>query len=382
MPRLNLHIYGNTITHESRIMKETETISRLGIVDKIFIVGLWAEGLLEEEPLDDTRTILRFKLISRKLGEGTVPKSFKLAEWMARIAVKFSTKKVAMVNIHYLAGLPIGLFFKVFKRTKLVYDTHELETERNGWSAGRRRLARILEKALIRTVDKTIVSSPLYADWYEKTYGTRPATVLNAPKNRPVTHQDIFRKTFNIPPDTIIFLYQGGLSTGRSIEEILEAFAATEETNKAIVFMGYGPLTEAVQTAAEQSERVFFHPAVNPDVLLDYTAGADIGFCLIQNTSLSYRYTLPNKMLEYAMAELPVVVGNFGEMKRLAEAYQIGYVVRDETATGIADVIRQVNREELASFKDNLIKFKEVFNWENQEETLASVYRELSVRPN
>ncbi|MDO8751338.1 MAG: glycosyltransferase [Dehalococcoidia bacterium] len=375
MTRVNLHIYGSPITHESRILRETETISKLGIVDKIYIIGLWAKGLPMEESLDDERTILRVKLLSAKLGEGTLAKSIKLAEWMARIALRFLTKRVVMVNVDYLAGLPLGVFFKVFKRSKLVYDTSELETERNGWGAGRKKLAKIVERGLINVVDQTIVSSPSYADWYEKAYGKRPAVVLNAPKYTAVARQDIFRGKFNISGDKVIFLYQGALGKGRSIESIVEAFIQTADKGKVVVFMGYGPMEEAVREAAKEHANIFFHPAVKPEDVLEYTAAADIGFCLIENTCLSYCYTLPNKMLEYAMVGLPIVVANFGEMRRLIETHKVGYVLQDSTAKGIGELIARVNKAELQTFKENLAEFSKVYNWENQEKVLAQVYR-------
>ncbi len=377
MRGISLHIYGSPITHESRIMNETETLSRLGLVDKVLIVGLWANDLPVEEVVDDKRTILRLKLWSQRLGKSTPAKIIKLTEWMIRIAFTFMTKRVTIVNIHYLAGLPLGVFFKICKRSKLVYDASELETERHGWGSGQRRMAKIVERTLIKLVDETIVASPGYADWYEKAYGKRPHTVLNAPRYTVVVRKDIFREKLHIPQSKTIFLYQGALGTGRSIENILTAFGADINEEKVVVFLGYGTLEQTVREAAKRHANIFFHPAVPPNELLEYTAAADIGFCLIQNTCLSYYYTLPNKMLEYAMAGLPVVVPDFAEMKRLTETYKIGYVLPDSRVETITALIQRVNARDIASFKENLDEFRRVFNWENQEETLINVYRGL-----
>jgi glycosyltransferase involved in cell wall biosynthesis len=374
-PRVNLHIYGSPITHESRILKETETIARLGLVDHIYIIGLWEQGLPMEEVVDEQRTILRIKPFSRWLGEGTIPKSLKLGEWTTRIALRFLIQRVAMVNIHYLAGLPLGTYFKLFKRAKLIYDTHELETERHGWGQGRKRMARVVEHLLFQFVDETIVSSPPYADWYERAYGRPAYTVLNAPGYASIANTNVFRKRFGIPDSSIIFLYQGALGTGRRIEEILEAFRRCEDPAKVAVFMGYGPLEDMVKAAAAKHSNIFFHPAVKPSDVLEHTASADIGFCIIENTCLSYEFTSPNKMFEYAMAGLPVVVANFGEMKRLIEAHKIGYVLQDSTASGIAELIKRVNKADLPAFQENLAAFKKVYNWENQEKVLAQVYQ-------
>ncbi|MBI4338406.1 MAG: glycosyltransferase [Chloroflexi bacterium] len=374
-PRLNLHIYGSNITHESRILKETETIARLGLVDKVYIIGLWEEGLPSEEAVDDRRTILRIKPWSRWLGEGTIPKSLKLAEWMSRIALKFLAQRVAMVNIHYVAGLPTGAFFKVFKGSKLIYDTHELETERHGWGKWRRKLAKAVERLFIPLVDEILVSSPPYAEWYAKAYGKRAHTVLNTPSYAPIRTTNLFRERFGISSDKTIFLYQGAVGTGRRTEEILGAFGNSKDPDKVVVFMGYGPLEGMIKEAAARHPNIFFHPAVKPSEVLHYTASADVGFCIIENTCLSYEFTSPNKMFEYAMAGLPVVVANFGEMKRLIEAHRIGYVLQDSTAGGISELIARVDKAELQTFRENLASFGKIYNWENQEKVLAQVYQ-------
>ena len=374
MSGTNIHIYPSPITHESRILKETETISNLGIVDEIYIIGLWNEGLLEEEVIDDKRKILRIKLLSRKLGEGTPAKSLKFGEWMFRIAVKFLRTRVILVNIHHLAALPIGGLFKIFKKARLIYDTHELETERDGWGSGRKILAKMLEKAWIRPVDEIIVVSPSIGEWYEKEYGKRTFTVFNASRYTPISSKDLLRKRLNIPNHKIIFLYQGALGAGRGIENIIEAFSKTKYPDKVIVFMGYGPLEEVLKEASNEYSNIYFHPAVKPDEVLDYTASADIGFALLENTCLSHYYSVPNKLFEYAMAEIPVVVPNFVEMKKLVEKYKIGYVIEDSSVQEISGLISKIDKRELLNFKRNLNVFNKVYNWEKQEETLSWIY--------
>ena len=41
--------------------------------------------------------------------------------------------KPSIINAHNLASLPPCVFYKIFYRSKIIYDTHELETERQGW---------------------------------------------------------------------------------------------------------------------------------------------------------------------------------------------------------------------------------------------------------
>lgn len=377
MVKTNLHIYPSPITHESRMMKETATISRLGIVDKILIIGIWDEGLLEEEKLDQTRTILRIKLWSRKLGEGTLPKSIKFAEWTIRIAAKFILTNVTLVNVHNPAVLPLGGAFKLLKRAKLIYDTHELESERYGWSKSRRVLAKLIERALIRLVDEIIVVSPSIGDWYEKRYAKRTFAVLNTQSYKPATDKGLLREKLEIAKDKTIFIYQGSLSSGRGIENLLEAFIKGRDRDRVIVFMGFGPLEPIIKLASLEFDNIYFHPPVAPEVIVNYTSSGDAGFVLFESACLSHYLSLPNKFFEYAMAGVPIIVTDLPEMKRLVESYGIGYVIKDNSVEEITGVMDRLDRERISTFKHNLASFNKIYNWETQEETLSSIYNGL-----
>ncbi|MBF4328677.1 glycosyltransferase, partial [Vibrio anguillarum] len=106
-----------------------------------------------------------------------------------------------------------------------------------------------------------------------------------------------------------------------------------------LVCMGYGPLEALIQEKAHQQSTIFFHPAVTPDVLLNYTSSADYGVSFIEDSCLSYRYCLPNKMFEYLMAGLPVLTSNLFEMKRLVEIEGVGIVAEENTVEGFRKAI-------------------------------------------
>ena len=67
----------------------------------------------------------------------------------------------------------------------------------------------------------------------------------------------------------------------------------------------------------QKSDRLF--SSCSPDDLLEYTGSADLGSSLIQNTCKSYFYCMPNKLFEYLMTGLPVLVSDMKEMKEFVE---------------------------------------------------------------
>ena len=89
-------------------------------------------------------------------------------------------------------------------------------------------------------------------------------------------------------------------------------------------------------------ERVHFHPAVPPGGLLDVTASADVGLCLIEPLTESLRLSLPNKLFEYLAAGIPVVGTRLPEIRRVIEEYDVGATVDDLRPESIAAALQRV----------------------------------------
>ncbi len=373
----NLHISLTNVKNESRLFKETNSLVSHNIVDKVFIVGLWEEGLALEEDIDVKRVINRLALKSRKWPKNLISQIFKYIEFSFVILWKYRKKNIRLITIHSLGLLPLGVLCKVVYGAKLIYDAHEYETERQGLSGIRKRLSKILEKKLIVYCNKVIVVSEPIADEYKKMYPDllRPYVVLNTPLYKNIEKKDIFRETFDIAKDKIIFLYQGGLSSGRGIEILLNTFKDIKDEKSVIAFMGYGLLQKDIEKASKEYVNIYFHPAVSPDVLLDYTSSADFGISTIEDTCLSYHYCLPNKMFEYTMAEIPVIVSNLPEMKRIVEDNAIGIVSKKNNPDGLREAIQKATRLDKEELQKNIQKVKKVYNWEEQEKVLLEVYK-------
>jgi glycosyltransferase involved in cell wall biosynthesis len=223
-----------------------------------------------------------------------------------------------------------------------------------------------------------IVVSEGIADWYVKEYDLeRPIVVLNVPKKRELRQNNHFHKQFGIREDQVILLYQGGLENGRGVHLILDAFEARQDDKVVLVFMGYGSLQKNIETAAAEKKNIFFHPAVAPQVVLEYTASADLGIHLIQNNCLNHDYCMPNKLFEYAMAGLPVLVSNMKDMSALVTKHQMGAVISDFSAQGINRAIDDFLTQDLASMKANAYSVACVHAWEVQEQKMLGAYQAM-----
>ncbi|WP_299735200.1 glycosyltransferase [uncultured Endozoicomonas sp.] len=363
----NLHISLTEFRNESRVLKEVDSISSLQYMQHVYIASLHGSGLSIAEKLSGKISLKRMILKTRILNKGLFAQIIKYIEFSLKVFFYYRNKNIDLINIHSLGLLPLGYFLKIFYKARLIYDTHELETETNGLNGLRKKLAKIIERFLIDKVDHIFVVSENIADWYQKKYGIqRPTVVMNAPKSYTVENNQYFRNKFELREDQLIVLYQGGLAPGRGIDLLLETFSLRTDDKVIIVFMGYGVLEKLIQDTADKYNTVFFHKAVQPKDLLNYTASADIGISPISNTCLSYYFCMPNKLFEYAMAGLPVLVSNMKEMREFVEKYRIGWVIEDETIDSINQAIDKIVGSDMRKFKNNARLAALENAWEHQ----------------
>ncbi len=364
--------------NESRVLKETSSILNHNIASKVYIASLHADDLEEEKLYNDNIILNRFKLSSRKFSKNLFVQVLKYFEFIYRVTIFYRKKDIKMINIHAIALLPLGIFLKYLFKAKLVYDTHELETETNGSNGLRKKLVKFMEKTFIKKCDLIFVVSENIADWYEKEYDIRrPVVVKNAPRLLDTKKNNHFRENLSIKDNSIIVLYQGGLSYGRGVDLLLESFKQRDDDKVVVVFMGYGEIEEDIKIASKERNNIFFHPAVDPDIVLEYTSSADIGISFIENTCLSYYYCLPNKLFEYAMAGLPVIVSNMKEMRELVEKYDMGIIVEDDKVNSMNNAIDKIVQSDIKQMKQNARRCAEENSWEKQEVKMINEYKRV-----
>jgi len=374
----NLHISLTEFRNESRVIKEVYSILNYNIASKVYIASLHADDLEEEKIYRNNLILKRFRLSTRKLSKNLFVQFLKYLEFFYKVMLFYKNKDIKIINVHSVGLLPIGTILKYFYQAKLIYDTHELETETNGLKGIRKQIVKLMENFLIRYVDLIFVVSENIADWYEKKYSIqRPIVVKNSPRLTNVKKTNYFRKNLSIKDDSLVMLYQGGLSKGRGIDLLLECFKKRSDDKVVIVFMGYGELKENIEITSKEENNIFFYPVVTPETVLNYTSSADIGVSFIENTCLSYYYCLPNKLFEYAMAGLPVIVSNMKEMKETVEYYNMGIVAKYATVEAINDSIDTILELDIEQMKQNARKCAEENAWEMQEIKMIAEYKRI-----
>ncbi len=376
--KINIHLYQSPFQHESRILRVTGTLAKENYFDNIFIIATYSKGLKEVEQIDETRTVYRIKtIISPSLN--SLLRYLFLIEWGIRIIIKFRRQNVVVINPHSVPALPLSWFFKRFYNSRIVYDTHEIETEQYIKTSIKKKVSQFLENIFIRDIDFLIAASDGYAKWYQGKYGLKQIAVIknysrkrdnNSPDN-----EKILRRYCNISGKDILFIYQGIIAHGRGIEMLLGVFSQIAP-HKHIVFMGLGPLAGLVKEYSNKYNNIHYHPAVRPDEVYKYVQSCDVGFCIIENLFLSYYYTLPNKLLECLNVGVPVIVSNFPDMKKSIDEYNCGWAI-EPNVDSIQAMISDITAEQIKEKRKNALEWAIHNTWESQENIMAEIYNKL-----
>ena len=287
--------------------------------------------------------------------------------------------KAEVYHAHDLNTLLMAWTASRLRRARLVYDTHEVATDRTGlkfrwWGA-------FLEGRLIRRADRVICTTQTRADFTQRRYGIAPPVVLrNLPAYLEPTCSGIAQERMGLSADTKLVLYQGGMQVQRGLEELLEA--ATRIEGGVVLMLGSGRLKPALMERAESlglEGKVYFHDAVPVDELPEWTACAYVGMQLLQDTCFNHHSSLSNKLLEYLMAGVPVVASDLPEMRRVIEDTGAGVLIDASKPEAIAEAVNRMLVEE-GSREEMARRAREArgrYSWEREQQVLTDLYVSL-----
>lgn len=258
-----------------------------------------------------------------------------------------------LVHAHDANTLRIALAVQRRTGVPFVYDAHELWEERN---AVRGRLARWGERRLLeraaRRMGGSVTVSPGIRDWMTERYrlAAPPILVRNIPVSDgvvPSREAGRLRELAGLGEDARIVVYVGRITTGRGIDQTLEAIAQLPD-DVHFVLLGYGAdaFVASVRDRATRlgiGHRVHLVGSVESPDVSRTIADADASIVFTQPLNLSYRFSLPNKLFESIHAGQAIVASDLPDVSALVHEYALGVTFRhdevDELARRIADVI-------------------------------------------
>lgn len=368
-----LHLTHTDIESDSRILKEMGALAVAGY--EVSGIGVILDEGSRKSVVPFKADIGAIRLRSRRMT--FLPRTLRHVASLCELAVKMLPLAIGqrpdLIHCHDTLVLPLGVIVKLFTGARLVYDAHELESDRNGLTRLQSWLTLYAERLLWRFVDALIVVSPSIESWYQDKIGPkRSAIILNSPliSKETLRESDYLRNRFSIPSDHKIFIYVGILGPGRGIDLVTQAFAHPAITSH-VVFLGYGDLAGELTRLAADHPNIHVHDAVPHSEVVSIVQSADFGLCMVENVSLSDYFCLPNKLFEYCFAGVPVVASDFPDIRTVLSEYGIGECCDLDPESIRLTVRRLEENRQPFQFSDLT-----PLSWQAQERKLVDLYRQ------
>ena len=244
-----------------------------------------------------------------------------------------------VVHANDLDTLPAAWLLARASSARLVYDAHELYTDQEPDPPRlHRALARGLEGALARRATAVVTVSEPIAEELRRRLRLRqaPAVVLNAPE----------RDDTEPPPRAdgpLRAIYQGAMGPGRPLEDLLVAAGHAPEVQFTLRVAGADPV--ALRDAAAHLPNVEVVEPVPPDRLVDGLRGHDVGLVINRPLTRNDELVLPNKLFEYLMAGLAVVVPRLPGLTPLVDEEGVGLTYEPGRPEALADALTRLARD-------------------------------------
>ena len=144
---------------------------------------------------------------------------------------------------------------------------------------------------------------------------------------------------------------------------------------------GYGQQLVGHIRRRQVQDRVTVLPSVPLDDLLAWTAEADVGVTLLQDSCENHRLALPNKLFEYIAAGIPVVASALPEIESLVTSYGVGWCVRPDDPGRVAWALRRALAERGdPALHDRLERARGELAWCRERQHLVALYDQLAGR--
>jgi glycosyltransferase involved in cell wall biosynthesis len=266
------------------------------------------------------------------------------------------------------------------KKSTLIYDSHEIFCEVPELLATpfKKKIWLTLEKSIVPKLKYCITVNNSIAKWFMEKYTIQFNVVRNIGDFSTVD-QLKSRAELGIPENKKMILIQGaGINIDRGAEEVVEAMQYL--TQIVLYIIGSGDVIgQLKQMCIEKQlqDKVVFIDKIPADILVHYTACADLGLTLDKDTNLNYRYSLPNKVFDFINAGIPILSSRLPELEVLINKYQIGDFIDNHQPKHIATKINELlSSIDYSIWKSNTQLAKKENCWQIEKQHLIEVIKQ------
>lgn len=304
-----------------------------------------------------------------------VPESGKMLYviyWIKLFFFLLKNKADALCAIDLDTILPI-YYASVFKKTKRVYDAHEIFTELKE-VVTRPSVKKIWEWMANKYVPKFQTGYTIgeyYTLFFKEKYKTNYQIVRNATVLSPLPDRNA---------NDIYILYQGAVNEGRCFEQLIPAMQFVDAN---LIICGMGNFYQKAQDLTIRynvESKVKFEGYIPPEKLKAYTHNAHIGITLFEAENvLSNYYSMANRFFDYMHSGVPQICNAYPEYIKVNQQFEIAYLVEAITPENIAAGINKLlsDNDYHQRLHENALKARKIYCWQEEEKKLLKIYADL-----
>ncbi len=368
----------NDLTYDQRMIRICTTLAQQGYTVTLVGRELKKSAALQQQPFKQKRLYCFFT-------KGVLF----YAEYNVRLFFWLLFQKVDCICSIDLDTILPGLFASQLKRTKRVYDAHELfcEMKEIVTRPSRYRIWKAIERFSVPKFEQGYTVCEPIAQEFEKMYGVKYEVVRSVPfptdqrqKAEGVreTENNVPLSTLNLKPSTF-FLYQGAVNEGRSFETLIPAM---KQVDTPLHIYGDGNFLEQTQTLIHQNElqdKVQLKGKLKPAELKEITAAAYAGITIFENNGLSNYLSLANRFFDYIQAGVPQLCMDYPSYRKINDEYEIALLIPDTKEETIANGLNLLlsDKELHERLKANCERAAAALNWKEEEKIVINFYKKL-----
>jgi glycosyltransferase involved in cell wall biosynthesis len=357
----------NDLNYDQRMQRICKSLAQAG-----YEVTLIGRTRKYSKPLIDTSNIQPGSFRQKRLRCFFDKGKFFYLEYNLRLFFLLLFQKTDIIcGIDLDTIFPTWLVAK-WRKKIFVYDAHEYFTETSSLHGRHfeKRVWKWVESFIVPKIRHAYTVNQSIADIFKKEYGTSFDVIRNVPVVKtpaPKTN-----------PEEKYILYQGVLNKGRGLEFLLSCMP---EIDQKLIIAGDGPLRNHLEQMSRElgiTEKVSFKGFILPEELKNYTDNAWVGLNLIENTGLSYYYSLANKFFDYIHARIPQICMDFPEYRMLNDQYHCALLLTNFDKEQFIGFINQLKDDALyKTFVDNTLQARQALNWQEESRRLIHFYENL-----
>lgn len=259
-----------------------------------------------------------------------------------------------------------------WKKIPRIYDAHELFTElkevitrpavQKAWMK--------IEKKAVPQFKRGYTVSESIAEEFKRRYNVNYDTIRNVP---------LLKSLEDIKQADKFILYQGAVNEARGLEYLIPAM---QWVNCKLVICGDGNFMQQLKKLISDyklEKKVELTGMLSPDKLSEISQRAYIGVAVPEKEGLNQYLALPNKLFDYIHAGLPQVTVNYPEYQKINNQFEVAVLLEDISPEKIAAAINNLLADNVlyTKLKENCLKARGFFNWQQEEKKLLSIYQSI-----